>query len=79
MDASSDDFIVTTTDDGRVFQCSVAKVGAEREQRWVLIDTDRQLHIGPAWRGDMAEPQLRTLVNEWWHTMKRSQRVDLFR
>jgi len=79
MDASSDDFIVTTTDDGRVFQCSVAKVGAEREQRWVLIDADRQLHIGPAWRGDMPEPQLRKMVNEWWRVTKRRQGVDAFR
>jgi len=74
MDAPSDDFIVTTTDDGRTFQCSVAKVGAEREERWVLIDTDRQLHIGPAWRGDVPESQLRTLVNEWWQTRKKRQR-----
>jgi len=79
MDASSDDFIVTTTDDGRVFQCSVAKVGAEREQRWVLIDADRHLHIGPAWRGDMPEPQLRKMVNEWWRVTKRRQGVDAFR
>jgi hypothetical protein len=70
MDELSDDFIVTTTDDGRVFQCSVAKVGADREQRWVLIDTERQLHIGP---------QLRKLVNEWWQTRKREERFDAFR
>ena len=76
MDASSDEFIVTTTDDGRMFQCSVAKIGAEREQRWVLIDTERQLHIGPAWNGDVPEPQLQKLVNEWWRVRKREQRSD---
>jgi hypothetical protein len=79
MDELSDDFIVTTTDDGRVFQCSVAKVGADREQRWVLIDTERQLHIGPAWSSGTREPQLRKLVNEWWQTRKREERFDAFR
>jgi DNA-binding sugar fermentation-stimulating protein len=77
--SDDDDFIVTTTDDGRMFHCSVAKIGAEREQRWVLIDTDRQLHIGPAWSNDMPEPQLRKLVNEWWRTRKREQRFDASR
>jgi hypothetical protein len=71
MDAIRDDFIVTTTDDGRIFQCSVAGVGAKREQRWLLIDANRELHIGPAWLGDVPEPQLRTMVNEWWLARKR--------
>ena len=79
MEASSDDFIVTTTDDGRKFQCSVAKIGAEREQHWIFIDTERLLHIGPAWSGDVPEPQLRNLVNEWWKTRKREQRLNAFR
>jgi hypothetical protein len=73
MDASSSDFVVTTTDDGREFQCSVAKIGGAREQRWVFIGTDRQLHIGPAWNGDVPAPQLRALVNEWWRTQKRRE------
>lgn len=79
MDASSDEFIVTTTDDGHMFHCSVVKVGAEREQRWVLIDTQRLLHIGPAWSGDLAEPQLRMMVNDWWKTRKREQRLNVRR
>jgi len=73
MDASSSDFVVTTTDDGREFQCSVAKIGGAREQRWVFIGTDRQLHIGPAWNGDVPAAQLRALVNEWWRTRKRRE------
>lgn len=71
MDAAGDEIIVTITDDGRLFECAVAEVGARREQRWLLIDSDSQLHIGPAWCGDLPEPQLRSLVNDWWRTAKR--------
>jgi hypothetical protein len=71
MDAASGEIIVTITDDGRLFECAVAKVGAQREERWLLIDSDSRLHIGPAWCGDLPEPQLRSLVNDWWRTIKR--------
>ena len=70
MSTTSDDIILTITDDGRVFECAVAQVGSEREERWLLIDSNRQLHIGPAWFGDLPEPELRALVNAWWQTNK---------
>jgi hypothetical protein len=55
---------IVTTDDQRMFQCSVDEVGSSKQRRWIFVDSDRVRHFGPPWQRLLVEDELRVLVNE---------------
>jgi hypothetical protein len=60
---------IVTTDDGRMFHCSV--VGeTERQRRWVLRDSDGRRYDGPDMMAERSPDAVRRLVNEWWKLRK---------
>jgi hypothetical protein len=69
IDSIQDSFILTTND-RKLFLCSVEPIGPEAELHWVFVDNDRVRYIGPIWTGVLLETQVRALVNAWWHHMK---------
>lgn len=69
IDSLQDSFILTT-DDRKLFLCSVEPIGHEAELHWVFVDSNHVRYVGPVWTGVLLEAQVRALVNAWWHHMK---------
>ena len=65
-----DQAFIVTTDDGRMFQCSVESIADTQQPRWIFIDTNQVRYVGPPWPGVTLEPELRRLVNDWWREKK---------
>ena len=60
---------VITTDDGRMFHCSV--VGeTEWERRWLLRDALGRRYDGPDMMAERSPDAVRRLVNQWWELKK---------
>jgi len=69
MDHLQDSYILTT-DDRKLFLCSVEPIGREAQLRWVFVDRNKVRYVGPVWTGVLLEAQVRALVNGWWHHIK---------
>lgn len=63
-------FIIPTSD-GMVFHCSVERLGAKRERRWVFLDSNSLRYFGPPVNHERSAAEVQELVNEWWEGKQR--------
>jgi hypothetical protein len=64
----SDDTIgpfIVTTDDGRMFHCSLPRDGGG-ERRWLIRDTSGRRHAGPPLAKAETPEVVQAIVNDWW-------------
>jgi len=62
------EFIVTAGD-GRLFHCSVERLGDEQIRHWIFHDSDWREYIGPVWMPFQHVTEVESIVREWWaHT-----------
>lgn len=66
---------IVTTDDGRMFHCSLSNSEAEDRRRWVLRDSEGVRYIGPSVTEEKSATAVRRLVNEWWNQTQSSSRT----
>ena len=57
---------IVTTDDGRMFHCSVAPDERADDAYWVLRDTRGTRYTGPRVSHERTPDAVRGLVNAWW-------------
>ena len=71
MPMKATSYLITTAD-GYVFRCFVQPVGERLHRRWVFADADGKYHVGPVFERQLSEPQVQSLVAEWWEETKRT-------